>query len=351
MTPTTLSQINCQKPAILALLDGVRNRFEQGQPGINIFLQGRSGIGKSSIARCLARDLGGNDEPGAGTIYQTGAKIITIDELRDWKNRLRSYGFLGRQILIIDEAQHLSNDQQTALLTLLETNGREGNTIIILTAMFKDDEITGARASTWKPLKDRCIVPPLGDVEEPAFQSEIIEHVSRIVQGLGLHLDSAALCKSEGFSLRAIYARLRMESHLQGVTVDESIFLGNDSEISERVALTSEVAGRPRKMEWIENKPARESKPQMTARQKQYTANLGDHGVTILDMVARIIAEIGHPMRAVEIARKFEKQHPEMVFVSKRPRCSINASISRDIAMHGECSRFIKINRKIGLNK
>lgn len=350
MTPKTLSQINCQKPAILALLDAVRSRFEQGCTGINVFLQGRSGTGKTTIARCLACDLGGNDDPGAGTIYQTGAKIITIDELREWKNRLRSYGFLGRQVLIIDETQHLSNDQQTALLTLLEKNEREGNTIIILTAMFNDDEITGARASTWKPLKDRCIVPPLGNVENPAFQNEIIEHTAKIVQEIDLPLEPENLCTEAGFSLRAIYARLRMESHLRGVTFEESIFLGNDSEIVERLQLTLETTEKPRKVEWIEPKAAPKPKPKQSARQRQYTTNLGDHGVTILDVVAKILTEIGRPMMPVEIARKFEKQYPEMIFLSKNPRCSINASISRDIALYGIESRFVKVNRKIGLN-
>ena len=101
MIPTTLSQINCQKQGILALLDGIKHCFEQGQRGINVFLQAKTGLGKSSIARCLANDLGGDEL----TIQQVGARSIDLEMIRRWGESIHQDSMFGRRIIIIDESQ------------------------------------------------------------------------------------------------------------------------------------------------------------------------------------------------------------------------------------------------------
>ena len=118
--------------------------------------------------------------------------------------------------------------------------------------------------------------------------------------------------------------------------------------------LVLDTTARPRAVESLEmnRKPVSVSgkKDKKTPRQKQYKRNLGTNGVTLLDVIHEIISEKGRPMFPIEIATAFESDYPEMMFVSKKPRCSINANISKDIALNGKDSRFVKTDRRIGLN-
>ena len=109
--------------------------------------------------------------------------------IRRWNKTVHLDSLLGRRVIIIDEAQYLTKDQMGLLLTVLDQNFRCGKAVFIFTSMFDDDEITGARANEWKPLKDRCIVPPLGDVEDADFQNaKNRKPSSKFLQGQNLHV-------------------------------------------------------------------------------------------------------------------------------------------------------------------
>ena len=292
------------------------------------------------------------------TTIQVGVRAVELDMIRRWNKTVHLDSLLGRRVIIIDEAQYLTKDQMGLLLTVLDQNFRCGKAVFIFTSMFDDDEITGARANEWKPLKDRCIVPPLGDVEDTDFQNAIVAHVAGLIATIGISLDATTTCKQAGFSLRAVYGRLRQEAILAGVELEESVFLGNDPEIAAKVQSTLDAAGnKPRRDYGLLEPgncptPAPATKlPKKTKRQKQFENNLGDNGVTILDVAFQIINEAGRPMMPIEIDRKFQVNYPEIVFVSKNPRCSINAAISKDIKLKGKNSRFVKVDRKIGLNQ
>jgi DNA polymerase III delta prime subunit len=110
----------------------------------NLLLSGSAGVGKTTIAKALCNEVGcdflvinGSDDRGIATMQNTVKNYATSVSLSG-----------GRKVIIIDEADNLTNDAQKALRGMIEEVA--GNCSFIFTCNFKNKIL--------EPIHSRCAV-------------------------------------------------------------------------------------------------------------------------------------------------------------------------------------------------
>lgn len=110
----------------------------------NLLLSGSAGVGKTTIAKALCNEVGcdflvinGSDERGIATMQNTVKNYATSVSLSG-----------GRKVIIIDEADNLTNDAQKALRGMIEEVA--SNCSFIFTCNFKNKILS--------PIHSRCAV-------------------------------------------------------------------------------------------------------------------------------------------------------------------------------------------------
>ncbi|GHT22349.1 hypothetical protein FACS189419_04760 [Planctomycetales bacterium] len=161
-----------------------------------MFLQGNTGSGKTFTARKSAALVGGAEL----SIIETGAKLLDIETIRRWADAVYTASMFGTSVVIVNEAQDLSADQMTLLLTVLDRNANGGKWYFIFTAMAEDGDITGKKVANWRPLKDRCFTPD--------FRIDMNE-VNQFLSQWGLTADSFPDCyEGSGYSIRRLFEQM-----------------------------------------------------------------------------------------------------------------------------------------------
>lgn len=96
----------------------MQSMFQRGTFPHAALFTGPSGCGKTTLARIAAKKLECGD---ADFVEINAADARGIDTIRDIARRVRSFPMSGKsRVWLIDEAQKLTNDAQTALLKILE---------------------------------------------------------------------------------------------------------------------------------------------------------------------------------------------------------------------------------------
>ena len=152
----------------------------------NLLLVGSPGLGKSTLARVLAKEL------GADALYISAAVENNADtirsKVREFTNAVSMIGTL--KVVILDEAENLSRDSgkgtssQDVLKNLIETSADD--TRFILTANYQDKII--------KPLQSRCTPFHISYTKQM-----VAERVRKILDAEGIKYTKEALidfCKN-----------------------------------------------------------------------------------------------------------------------------------------------------------
>jgi DNA polymerase III delta prime subunit len=93
----------------------IRTRFESGEIGSNLLLGGTAGVGKTTLAKCLAK--------GRSTLFINASQNRGIDTVR---NEIADFARTGsmlsskKKVIICDEADNFSQDAQKALKGSIE---------------------------------------------------------------------------------------------------------------------------------------------------------------------------------------------------------------------------------------
>ncbi len=100
-----------------------------GMSGQSFFITGRSGVGKTTIARIIASMVA---DPVCS--YEVDAQDVSIDLLRDWKDKCQIKPlFSEAYAFIVNEAHTLSNRAVSFLQTLLEDDRVQANSTWVFT--------------------------------------------------------------------------------------------------------------------------------------------------------------------------------------------------------------------------
>jgi DNA polymerase-3 subunit gamma/tau len=203
LRPKTLDQLLGQdhvKPAIKKSIDRCCQRW---------LFHGPTGTGKTSLARIVACELGAD----SGDVLELNAAELGVEEIGDLVNQIQCYPMHGKfRVIILDEAQALTDAAKSALLKPLEDHNDSVNVWILCTM----DETKLHRA-----LRDRCTSFKL----KKMGSHERRELVARAAKHLQYTADTGSFLKEieakEVYSARDIFASF--EKYADGMRAEDAL--------------------------------------------------------------------------------------------------------------------------------
>lgn len=192
--PTDLSSITNQKEIISSLKSLLKNTSEMP----HLLFTGSAGVGKTTTALCLANEILGQNMK-RNTLELNASDERGINMVRDKVKRFASYSMsfggnssFGKsssladkkesipfQIIILDEADEMTSDAQTALRRIIEDTSENCRFILIANNISKIIE----------PIQSRCAVFKFTRIPE----EDIISHLEEICKKEKIKYNQAGL--------------------------------------------------------------------------------------------------------------------------------------------------------------
>src|SRR3990170_6417113 len=181
--PAKLSSIVNQKEVIGSLKSLLKNTSEMP----HLMFSGSAGVGKTTAAICLAREILG-DHWKNHTLELNASDERGINMVRDRVKKFARFSGLDVKIpfkiIILDEADEMTSDAQTALRRIIEDTAKYCRFILIANNISKIIE----------PLQSRCAVFKFTRISE----EDMINHLENIAK--------KEKVKTDKNGLRAIYS-------------------------------------------------------------------------------------------------------------------------------------------------
>jgi len=192
--PTDWSQVIGQDKAI----DRFRTIAKRGIGGRAFWISGKSGTGKTTIARLIAAEIANSE-----CVVEQNARDLSIGDVRHLESVMHMYGFgKGGRAWIFNEAHRMRSDVVTRMLTTLEE--LPDHVVLIFTTtiegqtLFEDDLDAN-------PLLSRCIRLPLAQRD---LAKAFAERAHEIAEQEGLNgrpvADYVRLVNKHGANFRAV---------------------------------------------------------------------------------------------------------------------------------------------------
>jgi len=183
--PTCLDQIINQKE----IVKGLENLLKRPNELPHLLFTGSAGIGKTTTALCLARQLLGknwkrdtlelnaSDERGIKMVRERVKEFASIMKLSINQEKDEK----PFKIIILDEADEMTSEAQTALRRIIEDSAKTTRFIFICNYLSHIIE----------PIQSRCVIFRFSKVRE----DEIVEYLANICRSEGIKFEEKALRK------------------------------------------------------------------------------------------------------------------------------------------------------------
>ena len=182
--PVRLKQVINQKE----IANGLNNLIKNPEEIPHLLFAGPAGVGKTTTALCIARELLGEDWRGdtleLNASDERGIKMVrervkefaavmklTVDSNKDYDKLFR--------IIILDEADEMTPEAQTALRRIIEDSSKTTRFIIICNYLSQIIE----------PIQSRCVVFRFSRLEK----DDLVKHMKVICEKEGVKFEEKAL--------------------------------------------------------------------------------------------------------------------------------------------------------------
>jgi replication factor C small subunit len=182
--PVRLKQVINQKE----IVNGLNNLIKNPEEIPHLLFAGPAGVGKTTTALCIARELLGedwrrdtlelnaSDERGIKMVRERVKEFaavmkLTVDSNKDYDKLFR--------IIILDEADEMTSEAQTALRRIIEDSSKTTRFIIICNYLSQIIE----------PIQSRCVVFRFSRLEK----DDLVKHMKLICEKEGVKFEELAL--------------------------------------------------------------------------------------------------------------------------------------------------------------
>ncbi len=145
--PLKLGDVANQK----AIIDGIRNLIKKPAEMPNLLFAGPAGVGKTTVALCIARELLGEGWRDY-TLELNASDERGINMVRERVKMFAHYTGMSAEVpfkvIILDEADEMTSDAQTALRRIVEDSARSTRFVLICNYLSQIIE----------PIQSRCVI-------------------------------------------------------------------------------------------------------------------------------------------------------------------------------------------------
>lgn len=213
--PLKFNEVTNQK----SIVDGIRNLIESPEEMPNLLFSGPAGVGKTTVALCITREILG-DYWKDHTLELNASDERGINMVRERVKMFARYTTITSKIpfkiVILDEADEMTSDAQTALRRIIEDSARSTRFILICNYLSQIIE----------PIQSRCVIFRFTNLKE----EDIVKHLEGICKKEEVEYDAKSLSllyESTGGDLRYAINSLQAVASMGTVnTVNVSVAMG-----------------------------------------------------------------------------------------------------------------------------
>jgi replication factor C small subunit len=176
--PLKLSEVTNQK----SVVEAIRNLIKSPGEMPNLLFSGPAGVGKTTVALCIARELLG-DYWRDYTLELNASDERGINMVRERVKMFARYTGMAAKIpfkvIILDEADEMTGDAQTALRRIIEDSAKSTRFILICNYLSQIIE----------PIQSRCVIFRFTNMRE----DDIVAYLEKICKQEKVKYDEKAL--------------------------------------------------------------------------------------------------------------------------------------------------------------
>jgi replication factor C small subunit len=228
--PKSLNEVVNQKEIVKAISNLVKS------PDLpHMLFAGSAGVGKTTTALCIARELLGDDWPkntlSLNASDERGIKMVR-ERVKEFAASIKLAGdkeFGKPKIIILDEADEMTSEAQTALRRIIEDSA--GTTRFIIVCNYLSQII--------EPIQSRCVVFRFTRLPK----EEVVEHLKWICENEKVKYDEKAIAQvfdATGGDLRHAINVLQAAAGMGSVSpsnVNAAVGLSGRSRVGEVIKL------------------------------------------------------------------------------------------------------------------